>query len=84
MAFKRTPRDWDKFMKDVKRLEKEGFDDFDFSYMDDNGMTMEEIIKAIENGTLGSSWSYPGGLEQLKKDYESGMFDDELDDKRVR
>jgi hypothetical protein len=42
-----------------------------------NPVPMREVLRRIDSGEFKGSFDYLGGYEQLKKDVESGMYDDE-------
>lgn len=75
MAFRRTPCDWDKFMKEFWKREKELTDE-DVEKAFKKGLTAREIYEAIVSGNFNATLNYSGGTEQFVKDYESGKYDE--------
>lgn len=45
-------------------------------YIVKNGPNVRELLRKFESGECITVPDYPGGYEQMKKDIESGMYDD--------
>lgn len=64
------------FAKRVRERMDDPNDILDDSEVFSDDLTARDILEDLETNGHGISFDYPGGIEQFKKDVESGMYDD--------